>query len=382
MVESDFRVEWRPLADLAQIATEWQSLAARALAPNVFLEPAFALAAAPVFGADVGAGLVWSRASPSRLMGFFPARIERRRYGIALPVLVGWTHPFGPLGTPLIDRDAGTAVISAWFDHLASGPDLPHLLLMPFLPVAGPFAQAFATALTQRDGKCMALAGHQRALLAPAGPREHYLDHAIGAKKRKELRRQRKRLAEADALASSTVREPAAMAAALGDFLSLEAAGWKGRAGTAARTDDRIRTFMENAVTGLAREGKARISRLMAGGRPIAAIVTLQSGATAWCWKIAYDEAFARFSPGVLLLLEETQALLDDPGIACADSCATAGHPMIDHVWRERLGLADYSVRLGPQGELAFTFVSTLERLRRAAIAGLKRVRDLARARS
>jgi len=382
IVESDFRVEWRPLADLARIATEWQSLAARALAPNVFLEPAFALAAAPVFGADVGAGLVWSRASPCRLMGFFPARIERRRYGIAVPLLVGWTHPFGPLGTPLVDRDAGAAVISAWFDHLASRPDLPDLLLMPFLPVAGPIAQAFATALTQRDGKCMALAGHQRALLAPAGTREHYLDHAIGAKKRKELRRQRKRLAEAHALVSSTVREPAAMAAALGDFLSLEAAGWKGRAGTAARSDERIRTFLENAVTGLAREGKARISRLRAGGRPIAAIVTLQSGATAWCWKIAYDEAFARFSPGVLLLLEETQALLDDPGIACADSCATADHPMIDHVWRERVGLADRLVRLGPQGELAFAFVCTLEHLRRAAIAGLKRARELLRARS
>ena len=124
MIESDFRVEWRPLADLTGIAAQWQSLAARALEPNVFYEPAFALAAAPVFGPDVGAGLVWSRVSPKRLLGFFPARIERRRYGIALPVLVGWTHPYGPLGTPLIDRDAGTAVLSAWLDHLASNTDL------------------------------------------------------------------------------------------------------------------------------------------------------------------------------------------------------------------------------------------------------------------
>src|SRR5580704_12855657 len=101
------------------MADAWQSLAARALEPNVFLEPAFAQAAAPVFGRAVGAGLVWGRASPCRLLGFFPARIERRRYGVGPPVLVGWTHPFGPLGTPLIDRDAGAAAISAWFDHLA-----------------------------------------------------------------------------------------------------------------------------------------------------------------------------------------------------------------------------------------------------------------------
>jgi CelD/BcsL family acetyltransferase involved in cellulose biosynthesis len=382
MIESDFRVEWRPLVELTPIAAEWQSLAARALEPNVFLEPAFALAAAPVFGTGVGVGLVWSRASPLRLMGFFPARIERRRYGVALQVLVGWTHSYAPLGTPLIDRDAGPAVISAWFDHLAGRPDLPRLLLMPYLPVAGPIGEAFATALARRHGKSISLARHERALLAPAGTREHYLDHAVGAKKRKELRRQRKRLAEAGPLESTTVRAPTAIVAALGDFLELEAAGWKGRAGTAARGQDSVRTFMEKAVAGLAQTGRARVSRMIAGGRPIAAVVTLQSGATAWCWKIAYDEAFARFSPGVQLLLEESQALLDDPNVARADSCATADHPMIDHIWRERLGLADGLMRLGPQHQLRFAVACALERLRRTAVAGLKQLRDRMRPRT
>jgi CelD/BcsL family acetyltransferase involved in cellulose biosynthesis len=379
MIESDFQVEWQPLAELGGIATQWQSLAARALEPNVFYEPAFALAAAVVFGRQVGAGLVWSRASPSRLLGFFPARIERRRYGIALPVLVGWTHPYGPLGTPLIDRDAGAAVPSAWFDHLASRPDLPRLLLMPYLPVTGPVAQAFDAALARGNGGSIMLARHQRALLAPSGAREKYLDNALGGKKRKELRRQRKRLAEAGTLESNSAREPDRMVAALNDFLALEAAGWKGQAGTAARGDDRIRVFMENAVTGLAREGKAQIDRLNAGAAPIAAIVTLRSGSTAWCWKITYDEAFGRFSPGVQLLLEVTQGLLDDRSVACADSCATADHPMIDHIWRERVGLADRLMRLRPQRPLAFAAACTLERARRAAIAGLKSLRDRVR---
>ena len=62
-IDSLFRVEWRPLADLDAIATEWRDLAGRALEPNVFYEPSFALAAGPVFGRDSGAGLVWSRAA-------------------------------------------------------------------------------------------------------------------------------------------------------------------------------------------------------------------------------------------------------------------------------------------------------------------------------
>ena len=78
-------------------------LVERAIEANVFYEPSFALAAAPVLGADVGAGVVWSRAG--RLLGLFPARVERRRYGLALPLLVGWTHPYAPLGSPLVDGE-------------------------------------------------------------------------------------------------------------------------------------------------------------------------------------------------------------------------------------------------------------------------------------
>src|SRR4029077_12557034 len=87
-----FVVERRDFSQLASILPEWRALAADALEPNVFYEPAFALAAAPVFGRGVEAVLVWSGDAPRRLLGLFPARVERRRYGLRLPVLLGWTH--------------------------------------------------------------------------------------------------------------------------------------------------------------------------------------------------------------------------------------------------------------------------------------------------
>ena len=71
-----FVVEWRDFAQLAAIAGEWRELAANVLEPNAFYEPAFALAAAPVFGRGAGAVLVWSASAPRRLLGFFPARID------------------------------------------------------------------------------------------------------------------------------------------------------------------------------------------------------------------------------------------------------------------------------------------------------------------
>ena len=65
-----FRVEWRTLVSLASLAGEWRELASRAIEPNVFYEPAFALAAQPVFGADTRAVLV--RNALGKLVGLFP----------------------------------------------------------------------------------------------------------------------------------------------------------------------------------------------------------------------------------------------------------------------------------------------------------------------
>jgi CelD/BcsL family acetyltransferase involved in cellulose biosynthesis len=375
-IDSLLRVEWRPLTDLAAIAADWRALAERSLEPNVFYEPAFALAAAPVFGGDVGAGLVWSRSAAPRLVGVFPAQIERR-YGVPLPVLTGWTHPYAPLGAPLVDRDLGEAVIATWLDHVANDPQLPKTWLLPLFPVESALGRALETVVARRGGRCVSFGQHQRALLAPGSARADYLDDAIGAKKRKELRRQRKRLGEAGRLTADTISDPAAIAAALDDFFALEAGGWKGRAGSAARGHADVASFMTAGVTALAGEGKAQVARIMLDERPVAAMITLRSGDVAWTWKIAYDEGYARFSPGVQILLDVTQTLLDDPNIARADSCATADHPMIDHVWRERLVLADRLLSVGRGPSTQFALVQNLETLRRAAIGGAKSLRDM-----
>jgi hypothetical protein len=310
------------------------------------------------------------------MLGFFPARIERRRWGVPLPVLVGWTHAYGPLGTPLVDREAAPAVIAAWLDHLASNHELPHLVLLPYV-AEGPVARAIAAAVAGRKEWSASFGRHQRALLAPDGERADYLGRSMARKKRKELRRQKRRLTDDGLVVRASTGEPLEVAGALDDFFALEAAGWKGRAGTAAHADAHIRHFLKTAVGALAAEGKVRIDRLLVDSDPIAVMVTLRSGASVWCWKTSYDEKFSRASPGVQLLLDVTQALLDDRSLARADSCATPDHPMIDHIWRERLVLSDELIGLsaGP----AFICAATLEACRRAMVATAKSLRALVR---
>jgi len=128
-------------------------------------------------------------------------------------------------------------------------------------------------------------------------------------------------------------------------------------------------------VSGLAAHGQARVDSMFLNGQPIAVCVTLMSGSTAWCWKIAYSEGVSRYSPGVQLVLDLTEKLLADQTVARTDSCATSGHPMIDHVWRERLAVSDRLIEVKPQA-IPFSLTCKLEELRRSAIAQAKVLRD------
>jgi hypothetical protein len=114
----------------------------------------------------------------------------------------------------------------------------------------------------------------------------------------------------------------------------------------------------------------------MQNGHPLAATITLRSGDYAWFWKIAYDEDSAKFSPGVQVSLDLTELLLAEPDIARVDSCATADHPMIDHLWRERLALADLLIAPSAAAQGQFAIALHLETLRRAFITAAKNVRD------
>jgi len=367
-------VEWRSLSELEPIADEWRDLAARALEPNVFYEPAFAQPAAKIFGRDAGALLVWSGTSPRKLLGFFPARIEPRRYGLKLPVLAGWSHAYAPLGTPLIERDAAEPVIAAWLAHLADDPELPGLVLLPFLPVDGPFATALDAIVRRAQMPVADFNLHQRAQLVPDGDRLFYVERTVGQHKHKELRRYVRRLGDNGALLFTTATEPETVAGAIADFFKLETRGWKGKAGTAASLHDDIRNFITAAVNGLAAEGKVAINRIFIDGSAIAVTIMLRSADTAWFWKIVYDEKFAHYSPGVVLTFAVTEDLVEDTTLVRTDSCAVADHPMIDHIWRERLTLCDRLIAVRPLA--SFSTIRRLEMLRNAAFAAAKAVRN------
>ena len=106
--------------------------------------------------------------------------------------------------------------------------------------------------------------------------------------------------------------ESPAVRRTLEQFLAMEAAGWKGRQGTALLCDPCEAAFMRDAVGALADQGRASIHALALDQRPVSMQIVAHAGRAAFTWKTAYDERFQDFSPGMLLLEDYTAALLAD----------------------------------------------------------------------
>jgi hypothetical protein len=154
---------------------------------------------------------------------------------------------------------------------------------------------------------------------------QSYLQHAISPEHFRELRRQWRRLDQLGALSYNVARQPADIRLRMEEFLLLEAAGWKGRGRTAMINDRYRAAFAREAISNLAETDGVRIHTLDLDGRAIASMVVFLTGGEAYTWKTAYDEEFAKYSPGKLLVAELTEWHLDDANIARSDSCAVSG---------------------------------------------------------
>ena len=125
--------------------------------------------------------------------------------------------------------------------------------------------------------------------------------------------------------------------------------GWKGRRGTALRPIRRWRLPCARRCTRSRPRAALRFWKLALDGRPIAMMFGASCQATqGWLGKIAYERPSPNISPGVLLILDATESLIDEERAHSVDSCAIPDHPMINNIWRDRIALCD--VMIGPPG--------------------------------
>jgi len=336
----------RPLTSIP--VGQWRALAERALEPNGYYLPGWELAVDGFASGRSGASALVSRsyAPPDgarRLIGLMPVISMTRAYKIPLPALVS-AHPYGTLCTPPLDRDmahqAATGLLRAARQAGA------HALILREVSLDGATMKTLREVMLRDGLHPRVLQSQLRACLDATREPEELLRDALGAKKLKELRRQRHRLAEHGAIRFDVARTRPQVAAALEVFLKLEASGWKGKRGTALVQNDGDAAFVRRAAPALAETGQCEIVTLVAGDMPVAAGIVLRHQDRAFFFKLGIDERFAKFSPGVQLTLDLTKHLCADPAIATADSTASADHPMINPIWRGRFAIGDVLIPL------------------------------------
>ncbi|MEH2536249.1 GNAT family N-acetyltransferase [Bradyrhizobium sp. AZCC 1699] len=330
-----------PLAGIC--APQWRALTERTAEPNGYYLPEWELAVNTSARGRSNAAVLGAWRDASTLIGLVPVISMWRAYKIPLPALVS-ADPYGTLCTPLLDREmAEEAVTSILRRARRAGA---HALIFRATPLDGAAMKAFTNVLHRGGMQPLVLQSHVRACLDATADADTVLREALGAKKLKELRRQRNRLAEHGAVHFDVARTPGEIAAAVETFLVLEASGWKGQRGTALGQHEGDAAFVRRATSALAETGQCEIVTLRAGETPVAAAIVLRHQDRAFYFKLGVDERFAKFSPGVQLTLELTQHLCADPAIAMVDSTANPDHPMINPIWRGRLAIGDVLIPL------------------------------------
>lgn len=352
-------VECATGARLSEIEPAWRDLIARAHEPNVFMDPALIQMAERYLPRRCATLLAWRGET---LLGLWAFAIGAPPHAL-LPVrmLLAPAIPHGYLATPVVDRAAAEAVLDAMLDFIAHDSRLPKTIALDPIAADGPTMQALGRVLNARDSAPFVLAQAQRPLLKSDLDAKQYFEQALSSASRKKLRQHRRRLEEKGTLELKVWSATEAVGQAFEDFLRLEAAGWKGKRGSALLCDLAEATFARGMLAALAERGNAAVYALYLNDKPVSMQIVLRAGPVAFTWKTAYDEAMHDFSPGMLLLEDYTKAFLADNGIAYVDSCAYDESGFMS-AWSERQAIAHTWINARRGNSLGFRAFCRLQK--------------------
>jgi hypothetical protein len=208
----------------------------------------------------------------------------------------------------------------------------------------------------------------ERAMLRGPVSASDYLAR-LPSKMLREQKRRRRRLEELGPVHIVRLQPGEDAGPWIDELVALEAAGWKGRKQVAAASEPHVEAYVRCVLAEAHAGGRLDMRRLELGGRTISTIAHIESGTTAISFKIAYDEEFARYSPGVLLQMNYLERGL---ALDWVDSCATPGHPMFDTLWLERRPIVTVMAPFGrPAARLACAVENAIRTARRPRTSDL-----------
>lgn len=370
-------------AELEPYQSAWDALAEAALEPNVFYESWMVKPALECLGseqellfvlvvADLPGG---SRHSPL-VVGFFPLERCHRYKRLPVSALGLWRYIHCYLCTPLVHASFARECLAAFFNWLATDLRGASLLECTWVPGEGAFHRLLMEHLAEHRIPSLLEECYCRALLSPQGSGQEYIDRALSGERRRRLRKHEERLRQKGQIEYVALASQDDAQAWLEEFLRLEAAGWKGREGTAQQCREEDRRFFLDALLEAFRRGRLMMMSLRLDGRPVALFCDLLAEPWSFVFKLTFDEEYAAFSPGVLLELEKIRRLHERPAVRWVDSCNAPGSSLLKHLWDDRRLIETLLIAPGPApGPFVVSLLPLLRWTRRKMSAFLGRLK-------
>ncbi len=320
----------------------WNELAQNACDPNPFYHSANMMSAmvnlTPQTRVDVVFVYLDSDAW-SLMIGMFP--LTERTSGLPTTrkhrQLYNYAHCY--LQTPLIHRDYVDVSIREFAEFCRHSHDIASVR-SNLIPGTSQFFKGLQMLAHQHHLPFETSDYYSRAVLEPNVSFDEFLAKSISSKRRAHFRRSMRRLRE---LGNLEVDRFDAGRHSLEEwseqFTDLEHRSWKGEAGTSLQMSDADQRFFADMLTSGIDEGTAEMYRLSLNDMPIAMNLQLAGhDGSLFGFKIAYDEKYKQYSPGVLLSMLFTQDLLDRrKEIGFVDSCVQATDTNWDKLWPDRM---------------------------------------------
>ena len=329
-----------------QVPTDIAKLEASTAPCNPYALPAV-LRATQASGQQASA-LICTDASGD-VLGLWPLAKHRLLPGSA--ALIGPLVPrYDVTSSPLIAAHAIPDVLKAMLAALQQDSLAPRLLKLNNLQAEGPVWEALQQ--LDRDGMIgvTTLETWERSIFEPKKTRTGLLDSKtmLSPASRKALQRKRQMLADQGHLSLMVHQTVEAVSEAFSRFLALESAGWKGQRGSALQSLPGDAHYFETFLAAMAKADRAFIGEIQLDGRVIASGLFMRCGGEAFFLKTAYDEHFAKQSPGVILDWMISEWLCTQAWFQRLDSGTDASVDPAILIWPARRKMASLVINLDP----------------------------------
>ena len=307
-------------------------------ATNVFFDPAILSASRDrITQSRIYQLVLWEKLGDQALPRLSIPMIEDHGTLWQQTILRSFTHPYAPLGNALIADDTANPHLRSEITErmiellaIAFNHDLPPLVL-DYMDVSSPLAVAFNNIPQNGAIAAKSVAMDTRASITVNNGM--IPDLPINKKRQREYRRLERKLGDLGTVTYEKAADPFEVLLRLEEYLLMETRGWKGRRGTSIHAIKRDAAFARQSVTDLAKEGRSEVFTLRVNNVAIASIILFRMNGSYYPWKICFNESFARYSPGTLLMLKLTDDITSRDDFRHADSLAHFGHSWMTALW-------------------------------------------------